>query len=142
MKMMSRLTVLFTGSELEPPRKPTQISCNMHELIEEFMNIESVEQMCPAWCRLALTSLVIAVGTTSPERTFSAVLLIKTPLRNRMAPPMLDALLRIKLLISCGLAATELSISLLKDFAWTWIVAQRRRADFGDPPPPTAAGAE
>ena len=126
MKMMGALTAALTGSEHLPPPKSPQVSVAMHELIEEFLNISSVEQMCPAWCRLpvpvAQLALVIAVGTTSPERAFSAVSLpvIKTPLRNRMAPPMLDALMRIKLLTSCGLEQTAISIRLpvLKECAW------------------------
>jgi hypothetical protein len=139
LKMIGTLTAALTGSELVPPPKPPQLSVRMHELIEEFMNLHSVEQMCPAWCLLAMTALVVAVGTTSPERTFSAVSLIKTPLRNRMGPPMLDALLRIKLLTSCGLEQTETSINLLKECAWTWVSAQSRRAEFGDPPTEHAA---
>ena len=134
MKMISALTTAFTGSELLPEPKPIQVSCQMHELIEEFLNLSSVQQMCPAWCSLAEIALVIAVGTSSPERTFSAVTLIKTPLRNRMSPPMLDALLRIKLLTTCGLKETELSISLLKDCAWNWIIAKKRRSHFTEPP--------
>jgi hypothetical protein len=52
---------------------------------------------------LAEISLAITVSTASPERGFSLLKLIVTRLRNRLSQPMVDALMRIKLLKASNL---------------------------------------
>ena len=71
--------------------------------------------------------MTIAVSTASPERAFSLVKLVKTRLRSRMSQPMLDAIMRINLLLKF-----EDLLSFLPDCAETWITKQGRRQNFGD----------
>ena len=90
---------------------------------------QGARQLCPEWVLLALIAISIAVGTASPERAFSVLKIIKTRLRNSMSQPMLDALMRINLLLNFD----EL-LDILPDIArkLKWITKTDRRANFGD----------
>ena len=99
----------------------------MCNFVEAFVTQPGVVELCSEWVVLAVIAVTIAVGTASPERSFSILNLVKTRLRNRLSQPMLDALLRINL----SLDFSDL-LSMLPDIARKWITASGRREDFGD----------
>lgn len=125
LKMAAKLSDICIGQSVEPAK--ILVYDSMFEFVEAFVTCEAARTLCPEWVLIALIAISIAVGTASPERAFSVLKIVKTRLRNRMSQPMLDALMRINLLLDFD----EL-LDILPDFARKWITKTDRRANFGD----------
>jgi hypothetical protein len=123
--MASQLSERCIGKQIDPVT--ISVCGTMFEFIEVFATQELAVRLCPEWVTWATIALTIAVSTASPERAFSLVKLVKTRLRSRMSQPMLDAIIRINLLLKF-----EDLLSFLPHCAETWINQQDRRTNFGD----------
>ena len=74
---------------------PNWSQSSMEEVLLSLSSDETRSQIFPCMSELAKICRVIPVHTSTVERTFSQLKLIKTRIRNRMKNKTLDALLRI-----------------------------------------------
>ena len=81
----------------------------------------------PNFAILARVALTITVSTASPERGFSQMKLIMTRLRTCLSQPMLDALMRLKLLAANNMSEKEF---LQCVFEWFHQTDARRRFEW------------
>ena len=71
----------------------------------------------PNLCKLAQICLVLPVSTADCERAFSTMKRVKTPLRNRLNTKTLDALLRIRRVLTCLISISNWPLTTGRNFA-------------------------
>jgi hypothetical protein len=80
----------------ETARQRPIVPADMHDMVVQFLtDADGVHGAFKNTCLMAILSLTICVGTASCERGFSSMHTIMVPLRNRISPVKLDALMRI-----------------------------------------------
>ena len=67
----------------------------MRDMVVKIRSLPYVKSDLQDLHLVAGAAVTVCVATSSPERCFSQMHLINTPLRNRLTPEMLDALMRI-----------------------------------------------